>query len=117
MTRTDNTTPGEWLSDMDVHEEPYLEVQIKSGTRVITSMWIDDAPEPEFNAQQHANAHLISASKDLRRELEAVEWSDGYADDREWINMCPKCQWNEPDGHAPGCTLAAALAKSYGEAK
>ncbi len=58
---SDAATPGEWGTDCADHDQPYLDIKIKSGHRNIATVWIDDAPVPDYNQMQKANAALIVA--------------------------------------------------------
>ena len=58
---SDADTPGEWGTDCADHDQPYLDIKIKSGHRNIATVWIDDAPVPDYNQMQKANAALIVA--------------------------------------------------------
>lgn len=58
-------TPGPWATDEAEHDQTHLPVKIKAGERTICTVWIDDAPVRDFNAEQHANAKLIAAAPEL----------------------------------------------------
>jgi type II secretory pathway component GspD/PulD (secretin) len=64
-------TPPPWTDDKDEHDEPYQPIRIRSGHHTICTIWLDDAPVPDFNWEQEANALLIKAAPDL---LEALKW-------------------------------------------
>src|SRR5690554_6102475 len=56
-------TPGPWETDQNEHDQPYLPYSIRpqdSRFHNICKVWIDDAPVPDYNAEQKANAHLIA---------------------------------------------------------
>ena len=62
MTNT-NHTPGPWATDEDDHDAPYQDIKIEAGKHhTICTVWIDDAPVRDFNAEQQANARLIAAA-------------------------------------------------------
>jgi hypothetical protein len=69
-----------------------------------------------------ADARLIAAAPDLADRVEALEgllreceWVDFDGDDADaHPQICQVCLNFEPDGHAPGCRLAAALGKGKG---
>ena len=63
-------------------------------------------------------ARAVNAHADLVAALEAVEWvEDTYASDQvaEQALMCASCSGWKPEGHAPDCQLALALAKGRAE--
>lgn len=65
-------TPGPWVTDEADHDEPYQDIKIKASKhRTVCTVWIDDSPVREFNAEQKANARLIVAAPEL---LEFAEW-------------------------------------------
>jgi hypothetical protein len=54
-------TPGSWRTDEKDHDAPYQDIKIKAGrNRTVCTVWIDDAPDRVFNAEQSANARLIA---------------------------------------------------------
>lgn len=55
-------TPGPWATDEADHDTPYQDIKIKASKhRTICTVWIDDAPVRDFNAEQQANARRIVA--------------------------------------------------------
>jgi hypothetical protein len=62
-------TPGPWKKVMD---EPY-DLRIKAGDRGICEVWLDDAPVPDYNEEQQANASLIAAAPDLLTAAKRIE--------------------------------------------
>jgi hypothetical protein len=63
-------TPGPWATDEADHDAPYQDIKIKAGKhRTVCTVWIDDAPVRDFNAEQAANARLIAAAPDLLEAL------------------------------------------------
>lgn len=66
-------TPGPWTTDEREHNDPYQHVRIVGGGRAIAELWIDDAPVPEYNAEQYANARLIATAPDLLKALAGME--------------------------------------------
>ena len=64
-------TPGPWDTDVQEHDEPYMNITIRAKhRRKICSIDIDDAPVQDYNAEQRANARLIAAAPDM---FEAIE--------------------------------------------
>lgn len=61
MTNTKHT-PGPWTTDEADHDAPYQNIKIQASNRTICTVWIDDAPVRDFNAEQQANARLIAAA-------------------------------------------------------
>ena len=102
MTR--KHTPGPWTTDEREHNDPYQHVRILGGSRAIAELWIDDAPVPEYNAEQYANARLIAAAPELLEALQIL--LDCVTDIRE-INM---------EDYCPNSLLLAraAIAKATG---
>lgn len=68
---THKHTSGPWTTDEAEHDCPYQDISIRAGRRTICRVWIDDAPVPDYNAEQDANAKLIAAAPDLLTALEA----------------------------------------------
>jgi hypothetical protein len=66
-------TPGPWRSE-GPDEDPYGEIGVfaDAGSRLVCELWQDDAPVPDFNAEQRANARLIAAAPDLLAALKAL---------------------------------------------
>ena len=62
-------TPGPWQTDQAEHDAPYQDIRIHAGKGSICSVWIDDAPLHDYNAEQRANARLIAAAPDLLEAL------------------------------------------------
>ncbi len=65
-------TPGPWATDETEHEVPYQAIRILGKNRGICSIWMDDAPVHDFNAEQRANARLIAAAPELVEALEVI---------------------------------------------
>ena len=96
-------TPGPWADDKAAHDAPYQDIDIKAGShRTVCTIWIDDAPVHDFNAEQNANARLIAAAPDL---LEALE--DLIRNHKE--------NKGEGLGIGPLMKAKAAIAKAKGE--
>jgi len=80
-------TPGPWDTDEKDHDEPYQDIRVRAGKRVICRVCIDDTPDRDYNAEQYANARLIVATpkllKALKQSLAAME-RDWYEMDQEW---------------------------------
>ena len=69
-------TPGPWETNEAEHDCPYQDVVIRDTKgRGICRIWFDDAPVPDYNAEQSANARLIKAAPALlaRITLDAQE--------------------------------------------
>lgn len=58
-------TPGPWTTNHSEHDAPYQDIKIKTEHRTVATVWIDDAPVHDYNAEQEANAKLIAAAPDL----------------------------------------------------
>lgn len=70
---TTQHTPGPWTTDEDDHDAPYQDIKIKAGNhRTVCTVWIDDAPVRDFNAEQQANARLIAAAPELLEALQVI---------------------------------------------
>lgn len=52
---------GTMTTDCAEHDAPYQNVTLRVGSRKVATVWIDDAPVPEFNAEQDANARRLVA--------------------------------------------------------
>ena len=53
-------TPGPWATDEDDHDAPYQNINIEAGKHhTICTVWIDDAPVRDFNADdaEYAAGH------------------------------------------------------------
>lgn len=74
-------TPGPWTTDEKDHDAPYQSIRIRSAMHhTVCTVWIDDAPVHEFNAEQRTNARLIAAAPDLLEALQGIieaEHSEG----------------------------------------
>lgn len=62
-------TPGPWETDKADHDVPYQDIKIKAARRTVCTVWIDDAPCHDFNAEQDANARLIASAPELLAAL------------------------------------------------
>jgi len=71
-------TPTPWT--IELPEEPYSDIEIKSGRRRVLKLWLDDAPVNDFNDEQRANAKLIVKAVNLHAEmleaLKAMQYDD-----------------------------------------
>lgn len=75
-------TPGPWqVKHSD--DEPYGDIQIIGNGRALAKIWLDDAPVPDYNRQQKANAKLIAAAPKLLEALKITyqELSEVYPED------------------------------------
>lgn len=52
--------------------EPYAPVEIRNGFHLICKLGFDDAPVEDFNAEQRANARLISAAPIMFEALHGI---------------------------------------------
>ena len=69
-------TPGPWTTDEDDHDAPHQNIKVKAGKhRTVCTVWIDDAPVRDFNAEQQANARLIAAAPELLEYLQYAVWA------------------------------------------
>jgi hypothetical protein len=61
-----NITKGPWATDHGTHDAPLQNIKILGAySHPICELWIDDAPVPDFNREQEANAKLICAAPKL----------------------------------------------------
>ena len=104
-------TPGPWTTDEDDHDAPHQDIKIKAGKhRTVCTVWIDDAPVRDFNAEQQANAHLIAAAPDLMEVVVA------YIDHFERCRITNTHGSRDFDFAGHLAALArAAIAKAKGE--
>lgn len=54
-------TPGRLSTDCAEHDAPYQNINLQIGSRTVATVWIDDAPVHDFNAEQIANARRLVA--------------------------------------------------------
>lgn len=95
----------------DMSGDWYVEVQKNAPT----SGWTQNEAEQR--------AHIIAAASALLKVAEAVEWVEArrLRYDREdgeeeyTVSVCPWCQQEDWDGHAPDCIRQAAIAQARGE--
>ncbi len=59
-------------------------------------------------------ARLIAAAPALLKVAEAVEWMDVAAGQGECMTICPWCENEKHEGHAPDCIRQAAIAQARG---
>lgn len=57
-------TPGPWQV-FGPDDEPYGDIGVGKNGRRICRLWQDDAPVPEYNSAQWANARLIAAAPEM----------------------------------------------------
>jgi hypothetical protein len=57
----------------------------------------------------YANARLWAAAPAMLAELRRLEWSDTTSFPGDPSPCCPSCYRGRDKGHAPDCTLAAAI--------
>lgn len=79
-------TPGPWKAE-NLDDEPYGRITIHrpGAGRSIATLWQDDAPVPEWNAEQWANARLIAAAPELLDALKELT----EAACEEWYSTRP----------------------------
>jgi hypothetical protein len=98
--------PERWYAEYDAAANKY---RIRSDYETIAAVGTGLGITQEEHARR---AHLVAAAPLLLAELRRLEWgvmgSDGAAD------CCPACDNDRVEGHAPDCTLAAAL-RAVGE--
>jgi len=85
-------TPGPWETDAAEHDSPYQNILVMHGQhRAVCTVWIDDAPVQDFNAEQRANARLIAAAPDLlafaQEFLADYQSDDGMASMKKYAGM------------------------------
>lgn len=81
-------TPGPWETDKSEHDHPYQDITVRdTHGRHICQVWIDDAPVPDYNAKQNANARLIAEAPMmfdiLSRAAHVIESLDGTTTENE----------------------------------
>lgn len=80
-------TPGPWSTDEADHDAPYQDITICGGRhRRICSVWIDDAPVHDYNAEQKANARLIAAAPELLEALRKAKTASLPTEVRDVVN-------------------------------
>jgi hypothetical protein len=65
-------TPGPW-EVIGPDDQAYGDIIIRAGGRRIARLWQDDAPVPEFNSEQWANARIQAAAPDLYDALREIQ--------------------------------------------
>jgi hypothetical protein len=101
-------TPAPWATDLGEHDERYQDIKITaSDQRTVATVWIDDAPVPDFNDEQYANARLIAAAPDLLAACEAAEKHFG------WLLSIGALDRRKDEPYVDG--LRAAIAKAKGK--
>lgn len=66
-------TTGPWkVIYPDVPLEDIIINGGNGGSRNIAKVWIDDAPDDEYNREQRANARLIAAAPDMLNTLQDI---------------------------------------------
>ena len=58
---------------------------------------------------------LWIAAPALLAALEAVEWVRVYGPERDGLNVCPWCGYDDELGHSEDCQRQAAIAKARGD--
>ena len=79
-------TPGPWRAE-GPDDEPYGAIGVFAGSHLVCELWQDDAPVPEYNAEQWANARLIAAAPDLLHALKGVI-ANHCANDKIFCGTC-----------------------------
>lgn len=83
-------TPGPWTTDEADHDMPHQDIRIKASKHhTVCTVWIDDAPVRDFNAEQTANARLLAAAPDMLEALQGLLNRPGpiynlVEDERHW---------------------------------
>lgn len=82
-------TPGPWTTDEADHDAPYQNIKIQSSNRTICTVWIDDAPVRDFNAEQQANSRRIVACVNACEgfSIEEIEGANLFKDSIESGNL------------------------------
>lgn len=77
-----------WATDEHEHDAPYQEIEIRGADgRRICRIWMDDAPLPDYNSEQRANArHIVHCVNYHDRLREALEKMHAIAEFREARN-------------------------------
>lgn len=100
-----STTPAPWIRGEE--HETKVEIFSPAEKRIVATVH----REPFYVGRRDrfvGDVDLLLAAPELLAELEHAEWSsDGAA--------CPRCTLYPNHGHAPDCTLAAALKKARGQ--
>lgn len=110
-------TPEPWTTDEDEHDAPYQDIKIKAGYRTICTVWIDDAPVHDYNAEQRANARILKAAPNLLAagvELAAAEAAYRLAYETHGDgNLTTGYAWDRL--RKAGDRMRAAIAKAKGD--
>ena len=124
MTKAKHT-PGPWTTDEDDHDAPYQDIKINAGNRfTVCTVWIDDAPVREFNAEQQANARRIVACVNACEgfSIEELEGADLFKDSIESQDLIDGLLAalrlivdNSIEGGLFNMVASAAIAKAKGE--
>ncbi len=62
-----------WNSNEHEHDTPFQEIEIKGADgRRVCRIWLDDAPLPDYNQIQRANARLIVQAVNYHKRLQAL---------------------------------------------
>lgn len=62
--------PGPWVTDEAEHDCPHQDIVIRDADgSSICKVFIDDAPVPDYNARQYANARLLRAAPQMANLL------------------------------------------------
>jgi hypothetical protein len=64
-------TPGPW-SVVGSDDDPCGDITVKASARSVCRLWLDDAPVPDYNAAQWANARLIAAAPQMLFALQGL---------------------------------------------
>jgi hypothetical protein len=64
-------TKGPWRMEGS-EEDPYGQIAVFADSRLVCELWQDDAPDRDYNEEQHANARLIAAAPDLLAALNGI---------------------------------------------
>lgn len=59
--------------DLNEHEEPYQDITIRDGSRRFCKVWIDDAPDHQYNSEQIEYARRIVACLNACEGFETVQ--------------------------------------------
>jgi len=115
-------TQGRLYTDEAEHDATYQDIKINAGShRIVATVWIDDAPVHDFNAEQRANARRLVACWNAllpftTEEIEAgIDLTKEFAQHKELLEVLKELVDGPGVPDIPEAILAkisATLAKS-----